>query len=53
VIDRVYQLLLDVGYPERGVDWLRQHRPALIALLAIGAWALFIGAGWLVWTILT
>lgn len=52
-MDRVYQILLDAGYPPRGVDWLRQHRLAIIALLAIASWALFIGAGWLLWSVLT
>ena len=53
VLERAYQLLLDAGYPRQGVDWLRQHRLAIIVLLTLGAWGLFIGAGWLIWLVLT
>ena len=53
MLERAYQLLLDAGYPRQGVDWLRQHRLAIIVLLTLGAWGLFIGAGWLIWLMLT
>ncbi|MFC0009408.1 hypothetical protein [Devosia nitrariae] len=53
VLERVYQLLLAAGYPASGVDWLRQHRLTTIVLMAIAAWALFIGLGWLIWLALT
>ena len=51
-MERVYQLLLAVGYPSRGVDWLRQHRLAVIVVMALAAWALFFGTGWLIWAVL-
>lgn len=52
-MDRIFELLLAAGYPPRGVDWLRQYRLAVIAILAIAAWALFIGLGLLIWQGLT
>jgi hypothetical protein len=52
-VERIYQLLLTAGYPARGVDWLREHRLATIVVLAVAAWALFIGLGWLIWSALT
>jgi hypothetical protein len=52
-VDRIYQLLLDAGYPRQGVDWLRQHRLITIVVMALAAWGLFIALGWAVWTILT
>ena len=52
-MERIYELLLSVGYPVAGVDWMRQHRTATIMLLAIAAWALFIAVGWLVFSMLT
>lgn len=52
-MDRIYQFLLTAGYPAEGVDWLRQHRLLVIVGMAVAAWALFIGAGWLVWSVLT
>jgi hypothetical protein len=45
-------MLLAIGYPPRGVDWLRQHRLAVIIAMALAAWALFIGLGWLALTVL-
>ena len=51
VVERIYQMLLAVGYPDRGIDWLRQHRLATIVAMAIAAWALFIGVGWLIWSV--
>lgn len=48
-MDRIYQALLAIGYPDRGVDWLRRHRLATIVVMALAAWALFIGLGWLLW----
>ena len=53
VVERIYQLLLTAGYPERGIDWLRQHRLPVIVALAIGSWAVVIGLGWVVWSLLT
>lgn len=52
-LERIYQLLLTAGYPVQGVDWLRRHRSATIIVLAIASWMLFIGIGWLVWSLLT
>lgn len=51
-MERVYQVLLAVGYPEEAVDWLRQHRMLTIIIMAIAAWGLFIGVGWLAWLVL-
>ena len=51
-MERIYQMLLAVGYPDRGIDWLRRHRLAAIVAMALAAWALFIGAGWLIWALL-
>lgn len=50
LVDRIYDMLLAAGYPPRGVDWLRQRRQTVVIVLAIAAWALFIGLGWLAWT---
>ena len=52
-LERIYQLLLTVGYPASGVDWLRRRRLLTISILAICSWALFIGLGWLLWSLLT
>jgi uncharacterized membrane protein YdbT with pleckstrin-like domain len=52
-MERVYQLLLSAGYPVEAVDWLRRHRTATIAVMAVAAWALFVGLGWLIWIVLT
>jgi hypothetical protein len=52
-MDRVYELLIAVGYPAQGVDWLRRNRASLIILLAIASWMLFIGIGWLLWSLLS
>lgn len=52
-LERIYQLLLTAGYPVQGVDWLRRHRLATIIVLAIAAWMLFIGIGWVAWSLLT
>lgn len=52
-MDRFYQLLLDAGYPREGVDWLKRHRLITIVILALAAWGLFIGIGWMIWSILT
>lgn len=52
-VERVYQMLLTAGYPTEGVNWLRRHRLAALIVMAVAAWALFIGAGWLVWSVLT
>ena len=53
VVDRIFELLLAAGYPPKGVDWLRQYRLAVIAVLAMAAWALVIGLGFLIWQGLT
>lgn len=52
-MERIYQLLLTAGYPVRGIDWLRQHRLPVIVALATGSWAVLIGLGWVVWSLLT
>jgi hypothetical protein len=52
-MERVYRMLLAVGYPREGVDWIRKHRLAVIIAMAIAAWALFISVGWLIWSALT
>jgi hypothetical protein len=49
-VERVYQILLAVGYPPEGIDWVRKHRLPVIIAMAIGAWALFIAGGWLLLT---
>ncbi len=48
-MERIYEMLLTAGYPVGGVDWLRRHRLLAIIGMAIAAWALFIGVGWLIW----
>jgi hypothetical protein len=52
-LERIYLLLLNAGYPKEGIDWLRRRRMAVIIGLAIGAWIIFIGLGWLIWTGIT
>jgi hypothetical protein len=52
-VERVYQMLLAVGYPPEGIDWIRKHRLPVIAAMAVAAWAFFIALGWLVWVVLT
>lgn len=37
-IDKLYQLLEDVGYPSEAIDWLRMHRLSVIFALATLAW---------------
>jgi len=51
-MEQVFAWLLAVGYPKAGVDWLRRRRAAIIIVLALLSWALFIGAGWLLVSIL-
>jgi hypothetical protein len=53
LVDRFYQLLLDAGYPSEGIEFLRRHRLATIIVMALAAWGVVIGLGWLVWLILT
>ena len=40
-MDRIYQALLAIGYPDRGVDWLDLSRPetALLRPLEAGSFA--------------
>ena len=52
-MERVYRMLLAMGYPQESIDWVRQHRLSVIVLMAIAAWAFFIALGWLVWSVLT
>jgi len=52
-LERIYELLLTAGYPLGGVDWLRRHRLLTIIVMAVAAWGLFIGVGWLIWSALT
>jgi len=46
-MDRIYELLLSVGYPRAGIDWLKRHRLLTIAVLAALAWLPVIVAIWL------
>jgi hypothetical protein len=46
-MDRVYNVLLSLGYPREGIDWLRRHRLATILVLAAIAWAPVIAVFWL------
>jgi hypothetical protein len=39
------------GCPPKGIHGLHKHRLAIIVLMAIGAWAFFIGAGWMIWQV--
>ena len=47
-MERVFTWLLAAGYPDKGVDWLRQRRMLVVIVLALLSWALFIGLAWLV-----
>lgn len=51
-MDLVYRMLAAAGYPQEGIDWLKRHRLAVIVVLALAAWALVFGIGWLLWSIL-
>lgn len=46
-MDRVYEILLSLGYPREGIDWLRRHRLGIILVLALLAWLPVIGVVWL------
>ena len=46
-LERVYRILLAVGYPDAGIDWLRRHRLATIVLLAGLSWIVLLVGGWL------
>lgn len=47
-MELVYAWLRAVGYPQGGIDWLRQHRGPTIMVLALLAWIPVIVLGWLV-----
>lgn len=49
-MERIYQMLLAVGYPQEGIDWVRKHRLPVIIGMAIASWALFVALGWLLAT---
>jgi len=49
----MYQILAALGYPQAASDWLAKRRLVVIVLLALAAWAVFIVAGWLIWSLLT
>lgn len=46
-MERVYLMLQAFRYPSEGIDWLRRRRLLVILVLAVAAWALFIGLAWL------
>ena len=52
-MERVYRMLLAMGYPQEGIVWMRKHRAAAIIVMAITAWAFFIVLGWLAWSVLS
>lgn len=52
-MERVYLILLAARYPPKGIDWLRRHRLAIIVLMALGAWGVFLAVGWLIWRMLS
>jgi hypothetical protein len=47
-MDRVYNVLLSLGYPREGIDWLRRHRLLTITVLAALAWLPVIALVWFV-----
>ncbi len=49
LVKRIYELLLELGYPPSGIDWLRRHRLPAIIVMALLSWALFLIVGWLIW----
>jgi hypothetical protein len=51
VVERLYEILLSHGYPPEVVDWLRRFRTQTIIALALLSWAIFIGVGWMLWTL--
>ncbi|WIJ23925.1 hypothetical protein [Devosia sp. RR2S18] len=52
MLERLYEVLRRWGYPEQGLDWLRRHRLPIIVAMALLSWALFVGVGWLIWSII-
>lgn len=50
-VDRIYRMMLAMGYPREAVDWLQRFRLHVIICLAIGAWGLVIGLIWAVWSL--
>ena len=52
-MERIFDFLETAGYPVEAIDWLRQHALIAICALAVCAWALFIGLGWVLWMVLT
>lgn len=50
-MDRIYRMMLAMGYPREAVDWLQRFRLHVIICLAIGAWGLVIGLIWAVWSL--
>lgn len=47
-MNRVYDLLVSLGYPKGKVDLLHRHRALLIIVLALLAWVPVIAVGWLI-----
>jgi hypothetical protein len=47
-MDRVYNVLLSLGYPRAGIDWLRRHRLLTILVLAALSWLPVIALVWFV-----
>ncbi|SDH22082.1 hypothetical protein [Pelagibacterium luteolum] len=48
-LERLYKKLVDHDYPKEGMDWLRRRRSFVISVLAILAWGVVLGLGWLIW----
>lgn len=47
-MERIYDWLAAIGYPERNLDWLRRRRLPIIIVLAAASWGLVLFLGWLV-----
>ncbi len=50
-MERIYEILLEWGYPSRAVDWLRRYRLPIVLLMGLLSWVLLISLGWVLWSV--